>query len=109
MEEVNVGLQIRPMSPPPDDSVALLAAMANVRATRPDLADWCERAPAVAALFCAEPWASRWAALPDAAEGTATLLMAWAGSDLEAAAPLPEALAALAEAQALAAQGAGTW
>ncbi len=103
----NVGVQ--QMTPALNDPAALLAALANVRAARPDLADWCDRVPAVAALFCTAPWAARWAALPDAAQGTATLLTAWADADHGTVRPLPDALAALAEAQTLAAHGVCAW
>src|SRR5262245_34428135 len=109
MTRANLSLQTTQITPAPNDPVALLAALANVRVARPDLADWCDRVPAVAGLFSTSPWAARWPALPDAACGTATLLMTWAGPDLKAAAPLPGPLAALAEAQALASQGAGAW
>jgi len=109
MTRANLSLQTTQITSALNDPVALLAALADVRVARPDLADWCDRVPAVAGLFCTSPWATSWPALPDAAHGTATLLMTWAGPALEAATALPEPLAALAEAQALARQGTGAW
>jgi tetratricopeptide (TPR) repeat protein len=83
-----------------DHAPALLAALATVRAIRPDLAEWCERVPVVAPLFCTAPWAARWATLPDASAGSAALLLAWQGAE-RAPAPAPDGLVALATAQAL--------
>jgi tetratricopeptide (TPR) repeat protein len=89
-------------------TAAILAALTTMRSTRPDLADWCERVPALLELLGAEPWAGRWAQLPDAAQGTAALLAAWAEPE-HGLAPKPEALAAFRIAGVLAAQAAAPW
>ncbi|MFN8570052.1 MAG: hypothetical protein U0Z44_21510 [Kouleothrix sp.] len=89
-------------------TAAILAALTTMRSARPDLADWCERVPALLELLGAEPWAGRWAQLPDAAQGTAALLAAWAEPE-HGLAPRPEALAAFRIAGVLAAQAAAPW
>jgi hypothetical protein len=108
MATVNMSMQTTGNTRSRHRAAAIVAKLATVRATRPDLADWCERVPAAAELLCIPPWEARWAALPDAAHGTASLLAAWA-TPTPAGARLPAAFAALAEAQALAAHGVAAW